>query len=82
MGMIARAAPRRQCGLPGAGKACSCGAGLIGIFVVLSASRTCCRFRTVLARIADIMSATPAAEPIAELDTLTVAYRDSIAATP
>jgi len=28
------------------------------------------------------MSATPAAEPIAELDTLTVAYRDSIAATP
>lgn len=36
----------------------------------------------ILKQIADIMSATPAAEPLAELDALTVAYRNSLAATP
>ena len=36
----------------------------------------------ILKRIAEVMSATPAAEPIDELDNLAVAYRDSIKATP
>jgi hypothetical protein len=35
-----------------------------------------------LLRIADILVATPAAEPIAELDALVIAYRDSLRATP
>ena len=35
-----------------------------------------------LHQIADILSATPAAEPTDELDHLVVAYRDSITATP
>jgi hypothetical protein len=36
----------------------------------------------ILTRIVDIMAATPAAEPIAELDALVIAYRDCLAATP
>ncbi len=35
-----------------------------------------------LLQITDTLSATPAAEPIDELDALVVAYRDSIKATP
>jgi hypothetical protein len=35
-----------------------------------------------LLRIADILSATPAAEPMNELTALIVAYRDSLLATP
>ena len=35
-----------------------------------------------LLHVADILFATPAAEPTSELDTLVVAYRDSIRATP
>ncbi len=35
-----------------------------------------------LLKIVDIMAATPAAEPITELDQLVIAYRDSIKATP
>jgi hypothetical protein len=35
-----------------------------------------------LMQIADILIATPAAEPIDELDDLVVAYRDSVKATP
>ena len=35
-----------------------------------------------LLQIADILSATPAAEPVNELDALIVAYRDSLLATP
>jgi hypothetical protein len=36
----------------------------------------------ILKRIAEILDATPAAEPITELDDLAVAYRDSSKATP
>ncbi len=36
----------------------------------------------LLNQIADILSATPAASPIAEMEGLVVAYRDSIRATP
>ena len=36
----------------------------------------------LLFQVADILAATPAAEPINELDDLVVAYRDSINATP
>jgi hypothetical protein len=36
----------------------------------------------ILKRIAEILSATPAAEPITQLDDLAVAYRDSIKVTP
>jgi hypothetical protein len=32
--------------------------------------------------VADILAATPSAEPFDELDTLVIAYRDSIAPTP
>src|SRR3989442_780219 len=35
-----------------------------------------------LLQIADILSATPAAEPLSELDELVVAYRDSLLPTP
>jgi hypothetical protein len=35
-----------------------------------------------LIRITDTLSASPAAEPIDDLDALTVAYRDSLLATP
>ena len=35
-----------------------------------------------LVQIADILSATPAAEPVNELDALIVAYRDSLLQTP
>lgn len=38
--------------------------------------------RPGLLQIVDILAATPAAEPIDELDALVVAYRDSIRATP
>ena len=35
-----------------------------------------------LLKIADILSATPAAEPVNEVDALVVAYRDSFSSTP
>jgi hypothetical protein len=35
-----------------------------------------------LIQIADILSATPAAEPIGEVEALVVAYRDSLLSTP
>jgi hypothetical protein len=35
-----------------------------------------------LIKIADVLSATPSAEPIAELDALVVAYRDFLSAIP